>query len=437
MGLTTQEVIKSLDATLFTRNFTSTILAHEDDAIAKIFNIPRFAYQNMPEPLRPDIDRGGGSKYEMFFPKLRSRIYCDLESRGDTINWLHVSETAFMDKDRLNATLQAVPLNGTVTLETTANGLDNFFCEMWFDENSPYEKIFLPWFLHDEYQLPVEGKFNPTTEEKEFKKKVKSQFKLEITNEQIMFRRFKQAELKEMFIQEYPEDDISCFIHTGRTVCDQALFTRFIKEASPIIDLIEDIEIYHRKDVKKNYVIGADVSQGIGGDYSTASVICIEDREEVAFFRGQLSPYLFAKKLDALASLFTSGSRLPLLAVEQNNHGHATLQELRENIKYPRLYFRQKPNGERAEDPGWVTNSLTRPLLLDQYIELVSSEFVKLNSEKGLKEARMLIEDKGKIQAPPGKHDDCVFAQAIAIEMLHDKTSRIGLYQTVSRDILV
>ena len=434
MGMTTQEVIKQLDATMFTKNFTACILAHEDDGIAKIFNTPRVAYDRIPDNLKPEIARGGGSKYEMFFPKMNSRIYCDLESRGDTIQWLHVSEAAFMDKERLDATLQAVPLNGIVTIETTPNGLDNHFYESWEDESSPYEKFFLPWYLHDEYQKPVKkGLYKLTDEEKAFKKKVKGLYKLELSNEQIAYRRFKQAELKLRFIQEYPEDDITCFIHSGRNVVDQALFTSLIEKTKPVLRTDKDIDIFCEKDPKKSYVIGADVAEGKGADYSTAHVICLQDHEEVAFFRGHLSPFLFAKKLNYLASIFSTGARVPLLAPELNNHGHAVLLELRENIKYRNLYC-DEGNEDR---PGWLTTSLTRALMIDQLIETVSSGWLKLNSKETLKEMRMLIEDKGKIQAPSGKHDDCVIGAAIANQLLLKNYSSIDLYTDIDKKIRV
>lgn len=433
-GVTTQESLKQLDAVLFRKNFTACVLAHEDDGIAKIFQKPRLAYDLMHASLKPEIARGGGSKYEMFFPKNNSRFYCDLESRGDTINWLHVSEAAFMDKERLNATLQAVPLDGIVTIETTANGLDNHFYELWTDELSPYKKLFYPWFFHDEYKLPFDGIYKPTEEEKEFINKVKRLYKHDITKEQIAFRRFKQSELKHVFTQEYPEDDTSCFIHSGRNVVDQELFTSLINETKPPIEVIESsVEIYHKRDLKKNYVIGADVAQGIGADYSTASVICIEDLEEVAFFRGKLSPYLFAKKLNAIAHFFSNAHKIPLLAVEINNHGHAVLLELKENILYRNLYHKEG----KEDEPGWLSTSVTRPMMIDQLIESISSRYIKLNSKETLKEMRMLIEDRGKIQAPAGKNDDCVIAAGIAVQILIENLSRIKLYNNISKKILV
>ena len=185
--------------------------------------------------------------------------------------------------------------------------------------------------------------------------------------------------------------------------------------------------------MKKNYVLGADVSQGIGADYSTCTVICVEDAEEVGFYRGHLSPFLFAKKLKLICDIFTSGHRLPLLAVELNNHGHAVLLELRENIRYSNLYYRDN----KYDEPGWLTTSITRPIMLDQAIEAISSETVILHSKETLKEMRMLIEDKGKIQAPPNKHDDSVISAAIAIQMLLESTVKIKRYEDVANSIKV
>ena len=430
MGVTTGEVLKQLDAVMFNRNMTACILAHEDDAIAKIFNTPRNAYRWMPEAFKPEIDRGGGSKYEMFFPKMNSRIYCDLESRGDTIHWLHVSEAAFMDKERLDATLQAVPIDGIVTIETTANGLENFFYETWSDNKEIYEKFFLPWFFYEEYQIPIE-KLKATKEEKEFSKKTLSLYKHHITHAQMNFRRRKIEEIKAKFNQEYPEDDLTCFIHSGRTVVDQVLFRQLLDEVSPVVETREDVLIFHPREPHHDYVVGADVAEGVGGDFSVASVFCVQTMEEVAFFRDQISPFLFAKKLTFMCGIFSMGYRVPLLAVESNNHGHAVLLELEENIGYANLFYSAK------DRVGWKTDSITRPIMLDQLIEAVSSRHVRINSRETLKEMMLLVEDRKKIQAPSGKHDDSAVSAAIGVQMLLANSAKVGIYKNIERDIMV
>lgn len=107
------------------------------------------------------------------------------------------------------------------------------------------------------------------------------------------------------------------------------------------------------------------------------------------------------------------------------------LLELFENIGYANLFF------SAPERVGWKTDSVTRPVMLDQLIEAVGSERVKINSLETLKEMTLLIEDKKKIQAPAGKHDDCVISAAIAVQMLLASSSKIGLYANVDRDIMV
>ena len=122
-------------------------MAHEQDALEKLFQTVKVAHKNLDERLRPRLDRGGGSKYELRFPEINSKIYCDLESRGDTISRLHISEYAFVkDIKRVKATLQAVPKECPVTVESTANGLNEFY-DLYFDPDAPYVKFFFPWFM--------------------------------------------------------------------------------------------------------------------------------------------------------------------------------------------------------------------------------------------------------------------------------------------------
>ena len=166
-GVTTNEVIKQLDFTLWHKNINACILAHDRKGVEKIFRIPKLAYDRMDPFIKPAIDRGGGSKYEMRFPGLNSKIYCDIESRGDTIHWLHISEAAFADPNRIKATLETVPPNGRVTFETTPNGMGNHFYRMWIHKSQRTAKLFFPWFYHGEYELPAD-QVKLTPEEDDF-----------------------------------------------------------------------------------------------------------------------------------------------------------------------------------------------------------------------------------------------------------------------------
>lgn len=440
-GVSTERIVNMFDETIHTRNLTSVILAHEQDSIKKLFRIVQRLYKFLPDPLKPRLDRGGGSKYEYFFPDLNSRIYCDLESRSDTVQRLHISEMAFMkDSAKVKSTLQAVPLNGQVTIETTANGMANHFYDMWVDKDQPYKKLFFPWFVFPEYKIPVQGKIVLADEEIVFVKKCKTNFSVAITPEQIMFRRFKKAELKSSshdktrvsFEQEYPEDEITCFLASGEAVMDLFKINKMLQElGTPEDDDGAGMRIYKRLDKSKTYVCGADPAEGIKRDFSVGVMIEIESKQVVAVIRGQWKPSDFAKKLNAVCKLYSSPRNgWPILAVERNNHGHAVLLELDEHLTYPNLYVH--PQDERL---GWKTDSITRPIMINAFIDAVEDRLLKVPDKDILTECLTLVDNAGKIEAAEGKHDDCITGCAIAFQVA--LSNSLSVYDNIENRILV
>src|SRR3990167_10761342 len=69
-GVSTEGILDIFDAICFNKNKTACILSHEKDSIEKLFRIVRRAYNTMDPRIQPDLDKGGGSKYELFFPLL-------------------------------------------------------------------------------------------------------------------------------------------------------------------------------------------------------------------------------------------------------------------------------------------------------------------------------------------------------------------------------
>jgi hypothetical protein len=427
------------DQTIFTPNFTSCILAHEQDAVKKLFRIVQRAHKYMPEELKPRLDRGGGSKYEFFFPDINSRIYCDLEVRGDTVQRLHVSEAAFMkDSSKLKATLQALPINGEVTIETTANGMANYFYDMWVDPDQPYSKMFFPWYVFGQYKIKTE-KIKYSEEEQEFIKKAKKLYDITIIPEQIAFRRLKKAELKSSsfdtirvtFEQEYPEDEQTCFLASGDAVLDLFKIKELIEKTRSPLEDSHGTLIYSKYDKTKKYVCGADVSEGVNRDFSVGVIIEANSRKVVAVLRGQWKPYDFAHQLNNFCKRYSSsGTNMPLLAVERNNHGHAVLLELNENIGYSNLYV------HADEKLGWRTDSITRPVMVDNFVNAIENSYLEIPDKTILNECLTLINNKGKIEAADGKHDDTIIASAIALQLAL-KINSLSIYDDLESKILL
>lgn len=427
-GVTTNEVIKMLDYALWTPNRNACILAHEQDGIRKIFSIARRAYDNLPYPCTIELDRGGGSQYEMRFPEMGSKIYCDLESRGDTIHWLHISEAAFVDDpDRIKATMQAVPLNGIITLESTPNGL-NWFHDEWMNSGL-YSKHFYPWFLHHEYKIETDP-LSLSNDEEKLCKYAKNRFNIDILHSQIAFRRLKQRELKHLFQQEYPEDEGTCFLASGSNPMDMVKLHEVLLTC-PTVEPVDGLKVFEKFHSKGRYVVGADTAEGYDGDYCAAVVIDCTTRKQVATLHGRWKPSEFAKRLVDLCNDYSkSDLQKPLLGVERNLHGHACLLELSVHLHYPNLFV------DSDDKLGWITNSVSRPILINNFIDAVENKTILFKDEALIKECLTLVNKNGKIEAETGKHDDLVMSAGVAVQMFI-KHGSVDLYENISSLIKV
>lgn len=213
LGVTTFFVLNYFDDCIFHKNLTCYIQSHEQDSIKKIFRIVKTAYDNLPINLKPELDRGGGSQYEFYFPDINSRIYVGLENRSNTVHRLHISETAFQEKERIVATLGSLPPDICYSRETTPNRINWYFEDRFMTDLPTRKKMFFPWFINSEYKAK-DCIDEYTQDELDYIEKVKNKAQFNLTKEQMSFRRIKAADLLsfESFDQEYPTDEETCFL---------------------------------------------------------------------------------------------------------------------------------------------------------------------------------------------------------------------------------
>jgi hypothetical protein len=283
------------------------------------------------------------------------------------------------------------------------------------------EKLFFPWFIFPEYKIDSDS-LSLTEEEQGLITKVKKYFNIDLSCSQIAFRRFKQKELGSLFLQEYPEDDQTCFLSSGSSAIDLFKVKDQMERRAKPIEEYDNVKIYKAYDKSRRYVVGADTAEGVEGDFSVATVFDARSREQVAVLRSnRLKPHLFADQIYALCSRYVSGGRpWPLLAVERNNHGHAVLLQLHVHLRYLNLFFRLMSEDpyQRDDSPGWVNDKVTRPIMIDTFIDAVENRSIILNDIDTLGECLTLVNEDGKIQAAQGKHDDCIVASGIATQMI-------------------
>lgn len=431
-GVTTGCSIDMLDDTIFKPNTTSMILAHKRQDLPKIFDKVRLAHREMDPRIRPVLDKGGGSRYELRFPEINSKIYTDIENRGDTIHRLHVSEAAFVEPAKLKATLGAVVPHGRICFESTPNGMGNEFYKHWANKRSPRAKLFFPWFIQPEYVADGSTVGNPTADELVLIHKAFRDYGVHITKDQLAWRRGMIAEFRDLFPQEFPEDDTTCFLASGGCPVDQEFVSKLMNEVPEPISNNGTLQVWEEFVDGHLYVLGCDVAEGVRSDYSVIDVFDCNTKTQVAQFRSNnIKPFKFGETIEQVAKLYyKAGRRWPVVAVELNNHGHAVNGYLEHTARYPNLYQYKK------DTVGWHTNSITRPKMIDTFINGVEEEAFRINSMDTLGELLTLVDNGGKIEATDGEFDDTIISGAIAVQVMieHGKTE---LYENLSSKILM
>jgi hypothetical protein len=205
-----------------TQNFGKRvfILTHEQDATDNLFDMANRYHDHCPEIVRPHT--GASNAKELDFDLLDSGYKVGTAGtkavgRSQTLQLFHGSEVAFWPNADTHAAgiLQAIPnLLGTeVILESTANGMGNYFHKEWQKAEagqSDYEAIFIPWFWQDEYRRPVPPDFSLNDADELYKAAHG------LDDEQMAWRAAKIIELGDLlFMQEYPATAAEAFQLTG------------------------------------------------------------------------------------------------------------------------------------------------------------------------------------------------------------------------------
>lgn len=197
------------------------ILTHEQEATDNLFDMANRFHEHCPQLVKPHT--GVSNAKELDFDRLDSGYKVGTAGtkavgRSQTVQLFHGSEVAFWPHAETHAAgiLQAIPdLPGTeIILESTANGVGNFFHHQWQEAESglsEYQAIFIPWYWQDEYRKNIPVGFSLNEEEQEY------QVAYSLSLEQMVWRRAKIIELGDelLFKQEYPATAAEAFQLTG------------------------------------------------------------------------------------------------------------------------------------------------------------------------------------------------------------------------------
>lgn len=340
------------------------------------------------------------------------------KGRSKTADRIIIDEAAWIKKLKSNVDLREVLLNVMPTLEkrngqviiiSTANGLDVFYSKFLAGMKGVggYVSVFFscwddPTFTKKDRELIIEAEGNDHAN------------------------------------QEYPRTYREAFLASGSPRFSINILSEYYENIAPPMKIrgdITDMGIvenekgnfrgFIKKETKGQYLISADVSEGLeNGDYSSAKVLCRRTGKQVAEWHGHIDYADFGTQLVKLGKYYNNA----ILVVEANNHGNATIVQIKNVEKYPSyLIFSSNYVAPRADDDfkrpnkryGWMTTSISKGVIIDNLAYMILHKEVPFFVKEDLSELSSYVKDKnGATNAEKGCYDDRVMALAIGYYIL-------------------
>lgn len=446
-GFTTLVTAYQLAKSITNKNFEGFTLADESSNSEAIFeNKAKFPYSQLPDVLKPT--EKFNNRRQFLFEKINSSWAVDTATknvgRSRTVNFFHGSECAFW-RDGI-ATIQAalgeaLTKNCIKIYESTANGF-NDYQKMW--ESGAHINCFFEWWKTSEYRInfpseDIKQKFVKDIDQKddwisERLRWLRDEKHLDLEQLYWYYKKYEAYIDKRLIKQEYPCSPKEAFLLSGENVFDtEKILARLTRIPKPLkvgyfiydydgltirnIRWVNDrngyIKIYQVPDSPEvtNYCIGGDTA-GEGSDYFTGHVLDAKTGVQVAAIKHQFDPDQYTRQMYCLGKYYKNA----LIGIEANFDSFP-IQEL-QRLGYNNQYVREVQDtytGKTEKRFGFKTTLLTRPTIISRLIQIVREDVDSINDKDTLEELLTITRnEKGRIEAPEGGHDDQMMGLAIA-----------------------
>jgi hypothetical protein len=325
--------------------------------------------------------------------------------------------------------------------ESTANGY-NDYKTMW--DSGVHINCFYEWWKTKEYRITIpndeiKNAFIDNMEKKndwvyERLRWLRDEKKLDIEQLYWYYKKYEGYIDKRLIRQEYPCSPHEAFLLSGDNVFDtEAILARLeaIQKPLKVGYFIYDYDGLHISNIKwvndrngyiniyqlpntpavTKYCIGGDTA-GEGSDYFIGQVLDARTGIQVAKLKQQFDADQYTRQMYCLGKYYKDA----LIGIEANFDSYPIMELQR--LGYPKQYVRviqDSYTGKTEKRFGFKTTSLTRPTIISRLIEIVREHCYLLNDKETLEELLTIIRnEKGRIEAPEGGHDDMMMALAIA-----------------------
>ncbi len=381
-------------------------------------------------------------------------------ARGKDIAMAHLSEVAFWrtsaghDPNNIIRSIAgsvALASHTLVVVESTANGVGNYFHNEWIRAEagvSDKKAVFVPWYKLGIYRIAVDDYKALWNSLDDYEKRL---WQKGLAMEQIAWYHAKRKEYTthRAMQAEYPTTAVEAFTATDRSVFDVGGVARLrqlcrepMAEGEVSGDAVKGrdalrgvhfsadsggrLKVWRMPDkeaVADRYLAVVDI--GGRSDASDYSVVAVIDRrsecgkpEIVAQWRGHTDHDLLAWKAAQIAEFYGRA----LLVVESNTvetertEGENSAYILEEIADYyPNMYYRIGADGCRSR-LGFHTNRQTKPLVVNSLVAAVR-DGTYVEHDGGAVDELQTYERKenGSFGAKDGCHDDILMTRCIGI----------------------
>lgn len=481
LGFTTFIDLWTLDEILFNTNRDALIIAHTVTDATEIFDKKiDYAIRNMSAEVKGasfKLVRNSAKKIQVvvdYGPEQGSTsgIQVSNSGRSGTYFYVHISEFAKLclkypatAKEVETGTFPAVPFDGNIFIESTAEGMAGRFYEL-FNEGWPTRStitrmksrvIFLPHFYNWQYDDAEMAKISEPIPVKDMEMceidwaEYRSEHHLtpiEITYYYMKWLQMggkNSTDAVHKLHQEFPTTPEEAFLSTGQTYFPTAkvysqmqtvlpgtrgeLLVNEKGDVSFIAHSSGSFEIFEKPERGQRYVIGGDTAEGLAhGDKQVLYVLKHKTDECVAIYRSSIPPDEFITTAYNVGKFYNWA----LLAIESNKDGLWVNDGL-DKLGYVNLYYRKVFDDITKNVTkffGWKTTSSTRPFSL----AALKAVFLKKNSGFPMailtEMVTFLRNAKGRPEALAGKFDDVVMAASIAYAVMGEQGKYVDTTST-------
>ena len=410
LGFTTFEGVDMFDDVLFTKNIDTLFIAQDLDTAIDIFdNKINLLWNNFPLKKYYGVSSEQARKIKLELDEgVFSSILVDSSGRSGTYRRVHITELALVckkypskAKEIIEGTIPAIPSDGRVDIESTAEDEFGIFYDMFWEawnRGQPTRPLEFKahfynwtWDFEEMKKIGVPEKDLPQ-EFKDYQKK------MDLTDLQITYYYYKWLGLNKNWRslrKEYPTTPEEAFASAGDKLFDgDKLELLERKDGEKQGDWI----YYYEYNPRHNYGIGADVAEGIGRDSSTAVIwdytVELNRKPKVVaeYCSNKIAPDMFAYELRNGGNKYGTC----VVAVERNNHGHTTLSKLKEIYPTRSIYTEtifNKVLDTITEKLGWHTNLATKPDMLYELNTAINEELVEITSKAIIQECKTYPKD--------------------------------------------